>query len=66
MPPITPRNPSERRKKGGALVPIAIIGTALATVGGVILWNRRKRVIVGPPAQAFLVASTAPGQPEIT
>lgn len=52
------------RKKGGLLLPIALGGAVVATVGG-LWWLRRSRG-PGPAPGAVLVASTAPGQPEIT
>ena len=60
MPPITPRNPSERRKKGGALVPIALGGAVLVGVVGWLWWRRRR---LPPTPGAVLVAS--PGGPTI-
>jgi hypothetical protein len=59
MPPL-PRK--ENRRKGGLLVPIALAG---AVVAGVAVWVFSRRRSAPPSTGAVLVASTAPGQPEI-
>ena len=65
MPPMkSQREPTGR--KGGLLVPVVLGAGALAAVAGLWWWNRRPRDKDGLPAPALLVASTAPGQPEIS
>ena len=68
MPPLQTRRPTtqnESRDNGTLAVPIVLGGVAVAAAAGFWLW-RRKRAVGGEPAPgAVLVASTAPGQPEI-
>ena len=52
----------ERRNKGDLWVPIVLGGAVLAGVAGWWWWRRRRATAGG----AVLVASTAPGQPEIS
>ena len=51
----------DTRDKNGLLVPILLGGAVLAGVAGWLWWRRRRATAGG----AVLVASTAPGQPEI-
>lgn len=72
MPPLTTRRATRPTtqpspKRGGALVPIALGGAALAGVAGWLWWRSKRAQGGGPgPGPAVLVASMAPGQPEIT
>ena len=57
----------ESGKKRSLAVPIVLGGAVLAGVGGWWLWRRhRTEGGPGPGPGAVLVASTAPGQPEIS
>lgn len=63
--PATPPNGREKNGQGPLVAGVMVGGGAL----GAILWFllRRKRAVAGEPAPgAVLVASTAPGQPEIS
>ena len=62
MPPLR----TKERNKQGLLMPLALGGLVLAAVGGVFWWRNRARAEPGPGPGAVLVASTAPGQPEIS
>ena len=57
----------DTRDKNGLLVPILLGGAVLAGVAGWLWWRRRRAEAgPGPGPGAVLVASTAPGQPEIS
>ena len=68
MPQLKTRRSTQptTRKKGALLVPLALGGIVLATVGGVLWWRNRAEGAPGPGPGPVLVPSTAPGQPEIT
>ena len=58
----------ERDRKKGALAPIIVGGAVLGSLAGLVLFRLKRAPPPPPPTpgNAVLVASTAPGQPEIS